>query len=377
MKILLIENIDLNSDTSGGICIYLKNLINYLRSKNIDVELLARDEQGKNLKNIYNTSNNIIISKHKISHPLFLFILFFKAPFIQLTSNTIIHTQRPDLLVPFIFFGNKYPKICSLHGSHNLGVYLKRGKFQGFIYDLLTFIGFCISNMIIAVDEKTKSYYINKFPFIKNKIDIIPIGVDFSKYQPMNKKKVRNKYNLSEYDKILLYIGRLEKEKNIYFLIDVYENVKKYFKEAKLLLIGDGRQRQELIQYIASQSIRDVIFLGSIENDLMPEVINCSDVFIFASLFEGSPTVIKEVMACNIPVVSVDVGDVKELIGKSKYCYLAERDIKKFSEKIIMALQNKIPDFEIRDSIKNFDNFIFFNKLLKIYKSLKYFQRTI
>ena len=62
------------------------------------------------------------------------------------------------------------------------------------------------------------------------------------------------------------------------------------------------------------------------------------DAFVMTSFTEGSPQVIKEAMACGCPIVSVDVGDVKDRIGKLPGCYIADRDAEAIAKKLKEAL---------------------------------------
>ena len=95
---------------------------------------------------------------------------------------------------------------------------------------------------------------------------------------------------------------------------------------------------QELKSKAKKMKISDVNFWGEISNEEIPKLLNCADVFVFASLYEGSPTVIKEALACNIPVVSVDVGDVRSVIYEINGCYIAKRTIDDFSNKVEKVL---------------------------------------
>ena len=70
------------------------------------------------------------------------------------------------------------------------------------------------------------------------------------------------------------------------------------------------------------------------------DAMNASDVLLFTSLQEGSPNVIKEAMACNLPIVSVDVGDVREVIGRTKGCYVTSFDAFEIAEKLRLVLEN-------------------------------------
>ncbi|HUP13465.1 MAG TPA: glycosyltransferase family 4 protein, partial [Niastella sp.] len=72
----------------------------------------------------------------------------------------------------------------------------------------------------------------------------------------------------------------------------------------------------------------------------VPKYLNEADVLVFPSFMEGSPNVIKEAMACNCPIVSTDVGDVKWVFGETKGCYIASFDPKDFATKIKMAIDS-------------------------------------
>ena len=67
-------------------------------------------------------------------------------------------------------------------------------------------------------------------------------------------------------------------------------------------------------------------------------LMNAADCLLVTSHREGGPLVVKEAMACGTPIVSVDVGDVKEVIGETAGCYIAERNADDIAEKIKMAL---------------------------------------
>jgi len=64
-----------------------------------------------------------------------------------------------------------------------------------------------------------------------------------------------------------------------------------------------------------------------------------ADLLILTSLWEGSPDVIKEAMVCNLPIVSTDVGDVKELFGNVSGCCIAQSDKTDFIDKIKLVLK--------------------------------------
>jgi glycosyltransferase involved in cell wall biosynthesis len=87
-------------------------------------------------------------------------------------------------------------------------------------------------------------------------------------------------------------------------------------------------------------------YLQSVPHGEVPIWLNASDVLIMTSLHEGSPTVVKEALACQIPIVSVDVGDVSERIAGVPGCYLAEAEPGALASKLslVFAGPGRLPD---------------------------------
>ena len=369
MKIFFLENENPYRTSSGGIMSYLMNLSNFLRTQNVDTVLCGVGKENNKHDQVF-TDFKQILPESEPSNYKYIFALFSKIKKLSVMSETIIHAQRPDMLIPAIIFLRKTKLVCSLHGAHDLAVYDKKGFIQGTIYQLLQSIAFKFADLLIAVDKNTKDYYTRKYPSIKSKIKLIPIAVDTDKFFPMDKVITKKKYDFSKKDKIIIFVGRLEKEKNVKFIIDSFIEVQKQIGNVKLLLVGSGRQEEEYKLYVSQKGIKDIIFKGEVANEIIPELLNCADVFAFSSLYEGSPTVIKEALACNIPIVSVDVGDIKSVINDIDGCFLAERDITDFSSKLIIVLNNK-DKFEGRKRALEFNSESIGQLTLNLYKKLQ------
>lgn len=93
----------------------------------------------------------------------------------------------------------------------------------------------------------------------------------------------------------------------------------------------------------AIERVEDIEFLElrGYSREEVNLIMNAADCLLMTSRREGSPQVIKEAMACGTPIVSVDVGDVKDVIGDTEGCYIAERNPEDLAEKIRMALAFK------------------------------------
>lgn len=95
---------------------------------------------------------------------------------------------------------------------------------------------------------------------------------------------------------------------------------------------------KEAMQKVADAELVELRGYTRQEVNLM---MNAADCLLMTSYREGSPQVIKEAMACGTPVVSVDVGDVKEVMGNTDGCYITERDADAIAEKIKLAIAFK------------------------------------
>lgn len=148
--------------------------------------------------------------------------------------------------------------------------------------------------------------------------EIIPCGIDLDLFRPMPREDVRRRLNLPESDKKLVLVlwagerSRPEKRADIV--------------EAAVALAQEKDPTIEL-----------VLVTGKPHN-MIPLYMNACDVLLLVSDGEGSPVVIKEAMACNLPIVSVPVGDVPDVIGGTDGCYLCSRNPSDVAEKLLFAL---------------------------------------
>jgi glycosyltransferase involved in cell wall biosynthesis len=110
-------------------------------------------------------------------------------------------------------------------------------------------------------------------------------------------------------------------------------------------------------------------YLKNIPNEKIPYYYNASSVVILTSLWEGSPNAIKETMACSIPLVSTDVGDVRDVISKTDGCYISSYDYKEFASKIKRALEFKRRTTG-RDDIEYLKSNLIAKKIINIYKGV-------
>jgi len=196
----------------------------------------------------------------------------------------------------------------------------------------------------VITDRRTLGYYKKIYPKVEKKVVTLSTSfVDMSTFKPMDKNSVREEYGFGLDEKIVVYIGRIVKEKNIDFLIRSFASIKRRYSKARLLLVGKGdRQYAEGLKKIIDRiGLTNVTFMGERRYEEIPKILNCAEVLALCSLSEGSPTVVREAFACGLPVVSTDVGDVRQLIIKDSVGSIVESDEEKFAEAIINFFDTK------------------------------------
>ncbi len=173
-----------------------------------------------------------------------------------------------------------------------------------------------ISAIVALLSHKTifvSKKLFNK-AYIKKGQNIIPCGVDFDVFKSLDKESARKAMNLCVRKKYLLFSSAFDNS----------------IKNFKLLHAAQNLLRDDSIE---------IIELKGYSRDEVSLLMNAVDVCIMTSFSEGSPQFIKEALACNCPVVSTDVGDVREIIRDTEGCYITSFDPEDVANKIKMALE--------------------------------------
>jgi len=159
----------------------------------------------------------------------------------------------------------------------------------------------------------------------ENKIEIVHNYIDTEKFRPLN--------GISTEEGRLCFVGRLDKQKNLFNLLKAIKNI----PNIKLIIIGEGEQKEKLKRYAQDECLK-IDFLGRIPNEKIPIELNKSDIFVFPSLYEGNPKALLEAMACGLPVIASNVEGIKELIYHKKNGYLCDTSADSIRQSILEVL---------------------------------------
>ena len=178
--------------------------------------------------------------------------------------------------------------------------------------------------------------------FGNRKFYIIKNGINLENFQFSEKIReiIRSSWKITLKEKVIICIGRIEKVKNIKFVIDVMCAFSKTTPDYKLLIVGEGTLKEELIEYTKRQRIDDhVIFTGA-RNDVN-KLLSVADCLIMPSLFEGLPFTLVEAQASGLPcVVSSVVSKEANITGLVEYINLDE-SVDVWEKKIKEACQRQ------------------------------------
>ena len=128
-------------------------------------------------------------------------------------------------------------------------------------------------------------------------IAVVPNGIDLEVYrhEPDEQRRV-------SLEKRILFVGRFDPVKGVQYLLRAMKIVCEVLPDAKLILVGDGEERENLECLTDSLGIRDrVFFVGMIPHEKIPDYLYQADIFVLPSLSEGFGIVILEAMACGLP----------------------------------------------------------------------------
>lgn len=225
---------------------------------------------------------------------------------------------------------------------------------------------------LIVVDRKGLDYYGAKYPAQIDKIVHIPTFVDTMAFSPREKAPLRVKFGFQADERIVLFAGRFDYAKGLDLLIEAFGLFLKDGPGSRLLLAGDGEERERLHKKVKKSGIGNIEFIGMIERDKLAELMSCADIFVLASLWEGMPLVVLEALACGVPVVSTDVGQVNELVKDGVTGYLVRRrDPEEMKDKIILALAKaKEMKEKCIETAARFSSSIVVRRIEEIYKEV-------
>lgn len=279
-----------------------------------------KEIENSNLKVVYLNKERHLVKFRFLGDILNFFVTnynWYKA--IKAYKPDVIHTHVTEILrksfigIQLSGVKKKYSTLHSNPLRYNGTSYLA----AKIAFNYFKFIPVCITKEQAKI--ATNHYRFKRYELVRN-------GLDFRNMfaSRISREKARCLLDISEDQFVICSVGRLEKIKNIEFLIDVFKNILNINTDAVLVIAGDGSERKTLEEKVISYKLKDkVIFTGNI-NDVI--TLYCAaDVFCMTSISEASPMALHEAQYCGLKCVITD-GVPKENVFSDRVILLNLND---------------------------------------------------
>lgn len=384
MKILQVTNFFKPSWEAGGVTRVAyeisKNLVNEghevtvyttdgFRSRLNIIKNKAVDVDGINTYYFRNLFN--YLSKRNITIPYHLPFIARKE--IKRFDIIHIHEHRTFLAVFVSYYAKKYnvPYVVQAHGSV-LPFFQKQGFKKVFDITFGNSILHDASKVIALTKNEAEQY--KRMGVDENKIEIVPNGIDLSKYENLpHKGMFRKKYGIRSTEKMVFYLGRIHRIKGIDLLIDAFSELLTKTEGLKLVIAGpDDGFLSTLKEQIEDLEIGDrILFTGPLYETNKLEAYVDADVYVLPSIYETFPVTVLEACACATPVVVTNRCGIADIID-SNVGYVVEYNTNQMQDAIINILNSDERRIKFGDNgrkmvIKHFDSKYVIKQIEKIY----------
>lgn len=176
----------------------------------------------------------------------------------------------------------------------------------------------------LGVGENVRQALITNEGLPAKRVQVVYNGINLEPFEhrPKDRASLRAELGFSVEDFLIIQVARLDGLKDHLTGLRAMREVIRDVPHAKLILAGEGPERTKIESAIAEWELQNQVILLGARRDV-PRLLFASDVFLLTSISEGIPLTIIEGMAAGLPVVSTDVGGVREILGDPPIGHLA------------------------------------------------------
>ena len=343
----------------GGVKSHIENLAIYLRKMGHEVKIIAPNVNAESI-----TDPNVQLIGKGRSTNLWggteIDINIAKGEEVEALKN-FLKEEQFDLLhfhngwTPFMTYQVRYFSKAKHVGTFHdtpADSFLAQRFVGPILMPLAASLIWKVADHMISVSE-SQSKYVKSF-LAKNPT-IIPNGINpdhfNTDFEPLERYK-DGKFNL-------LFLGRFEERKGLFHTLEVYKSLKEKYDDIRLLIAGDGEQKQEALDFVSKNNLADVEFLGFIDEEIKASLIRTADVLMATALYgESFGIVLLEAMACGTPVAGYGNEGYLNVIKSPWTDYFpAPRDLKTLTSKVeelynYPTIRNEMSNWGIQEAKK-------------------------
>jgi len=214
------------------------------------------------------------------------------------------------------------------------------------------FAKFCTRLVMDFFDKVDQVWTVNKSTAdtlreygYKGDIEIVPNGTDFDMPENMESLvcQVEERLNLSSDDLVFLFVGQHIWQKNIKLIVDSLKLVSERNIQYRMFFVGDGYAKEDLEAYVRELGLDDrIAFLGKIlDRDYLRSLFARADLFLFPSVYDNAPIVIREAAAVATPSLVIANTNTAEGIIDNVNGFLSENDAESYANRILSIISDK------------------------------------
>ncbi len=194
-----------------------------------------------------------------------------------------------------------------------------------------------LSDLVIAPSTRIRDTLRERG--VRAPIEVVPTGIELDHFSPGARGPARAGLGLPADDPLLLYVGRLDREKSVGRLLTAFEQVVAVVPTARFLLVGHGTEAGSLREQARRSAAGDrIVFLGVRPREALPPYYRAADVFVFASETETQGLVLAEAAAAGLPAVAVSASGVDEVVANGETGILTKSEPRELADAAIALL---------------------------------------
>jgi 1,2-diacylglycerol 3-alpha-glucosyltransferase len=191
-------------------------------------------------------------------------------------------------------------------------------------------------DLVIVPSQSMRQILVDQFR-LDSPMEVIPNGLDLAPYREIIQPIDRSKLGFSLNQVICIYVGRLSPEKNLALLLRAFYGVAKTFDHVRLLLVGEGPERENLETLIKHMEIGSkVVLTGLVDYKEIPAYLAASDFFVTPSSSETFGLSTIEAMAAGLPVLGMDAPGTQDIIEDGITGLVTSDDLAVFTAKLVL-----------------------------------------
>ena len=235
-----------------------------------------------------------------------------------------------------------------------------------------------LADLIVANSKATKKTLLNNAPWLDaDRIHVIYNGIEPDWFQKHRTKDLRTSLGVPASATIIGFVGRLNVQKGIVYLLDAFKMVADRFENVHLLMAGDGDLEATINAFGDKNGLTDRIHLLGFRNDT-PNIMRTINMLVLPSLWEGFGIVLIEAMAAGKPCITTKVSSMPEIVVHEETGFVVPpKDVAQLADAMIKLIQNPALAKTMGESGKKVvDEKFTLNRMINNYETL-FFQQAV